>query len=108
MTNMIQVMTTTGNREDAQRIAEDLVSQHLAAAVQVSGPSTSCYWWKGKMTQAEEWVCRIKTRSECYQKLESAILAIHPYEVPEILALPVVASHHDYAKWLSEVTQQPD
>lgn len=108
MKKMIQVMTTTGNREDALRIAENLVSRHLAAAVQVSGPNSSCYWWKGKLTQAEEWVCRIKTRSEHYQKLESAILAIHPYEVPEILALPVVASQHNYAKWVSEVTQQSD
>ncbi|MBI83974.1 MAG: hypothetical protein CMJ81_12310 [Planctomycetaceae bacterium] len=56
MKKMIQVTTTTGSRADALRIAKNLVSRHLAAAVQVSGPNASCYWWKGKMTQAEEWV----------------------------------------------------
>ncbi len=102
MPDYIQVITTVEHREDAQRIATALVEQRLAACVQVSGPVTSTYRWQGKIHSAQEWQCSIKTRRDRYPEVEQAIRKLHPYQVPEILALPVVAGGADYLAWLDE------
>jgi periplasmic divalent cation tolerance protein len=104
MTAYIEVHTTIDTKEGAQKIAEALVSQHLAACVQVSGPIISTYWWQENIEQAEEWVCTAKTRKECYPALEQAIRAIHPYDVPEILAVDVISGNADYLNWVSQET----
>ncbi len=102
----IQVLTTTGRREDADRIAGVLLEKRLAACVQVLGPMTSRYWWKGKIETAEEWLCQIKTRAGVYAELEREIRANHPYTVPEILAFPVKTGSADYLFWLAEETKR--
>jgi periplasmic divalent cation tolerance protein len=104
MTEYIEVRTTIGSQEDAQKIANAIVSKHCAACVQISGPITSIYWWQGNMEQTEEWVCTAKTRSELYSKLEQTIREVHTYDVPEILAVHVVAGHTDYLNWVSQET----
>lgn len=104
MAEYIEVHTTIDSQEGAQKIANAIVSRRLAACVQVSGPITSTYWWEGKMEQAQEWVCTAKTRSELYSQLEQAIKEVHPYDVPEILAVDVVAGNTDYLKWVSQET----
>jgi len=101
MTDAVQVTTTTANRDDAERIARTLVERRLAACVQVSGPISSYYHWQGKLETSEEWVCVIKTRRSHYQAVESAIRQLHSYEVPEILAVPIVAVSPDYRAWLT-------
>ena len=107
MAEYIQVMTTTEKREDIQAVAKEVVGKRLAACAQVIGPITSTYWWKGNLEEAEEWLCVIKTRKDLYDELEKAIHAIHPYDVPEILAVSVVAGSKDYLDWLeSEITDQ--
>jgi len=100
MPDYVQVITTTELREDADRIAQALVGERLAACVQVLGPITSTYRWKGQIETAEEWQCWIKTRRELYDQLEQAIRRLHPYEVPEILAVPVLAGSPPYLAWL--------
>jgi periplasmic divalent cation tolerance protein len=100
-TDYIQVVTTTENREDAQRIARTLVEQRLAACVQILGPITSTYWWKEAVEIAEEWLCLIKSREDRYRELEQTIRDLHPYEVPEILAMPVLAGNPSYLQWLT-------
>lgn len=100
MTDCIQVVTTTARREDADRIARALVETRLAACVQVLGPITSTYRWQGKIETSEEWQCWAKTRSDLYDRIEQAIARLHPYEVPEILALPVLAGSAAYLTWL--------
>lgn len=95
-------MTTVASRKDAQRIADRLVNERLAACVQVLGPITSTYLWKGKTETAREWLCLVKTRKSLYRRVESAIRGLHSYEVPEILALPVVAGSRAYLKWLAD------
>lgn len=107
MIDYIQVVTTTARREDADRIAEALVESRLAACVQVLGPITSVYRWKGNVEKAEEWQCWVKTRRELYGAVEQAILGLHPYEVPEILAMPVLAGSAGYVNWLLAETQSP-
>jgi periplasmic divalent cation tolerance protein len=100
MTDYIQVVTTTEKKEDARKIAQTLVERRLAGCVQVIGPVTSTYRWKGVIETAEEWMCIIKTRKDFYPELEKSIREVHPYEVPEILAVPVVEGSKDYLEWL--------
>ena len=102
MTEYIQVFTTTEKKEDAQKISKEMVEKRLAACVQVVGPIRSTYWWKEKIEEAEEWLCIMKTRNALYRELEKAIKGIHPYEVPEIVALPIVAGSEDYLGWLNQ------
>jgi periplasmic divalent cation tolerance protein len=96
----IQVVTTTDKKEDAEKIALSLVERKIAACVQIVGPITSIYRWKGNIETAEEWQCVIKSRKDLYEEIETAIKAIHPYEVPEIIAVPIVAGSGDYLEWL--------
>ena len=100
MTNYIQVVTTTERKEDAERIARALVEARLAACVQIVGPITSTYRWKGEIETAEEWQCVAKSREDLFAEIDEAIRELHPYEVPEILALPIVAGSSAYLEWL--------
>ncbi len=96
----VQVLAAVGSAKDARRIARLLVDERLAACVQVIGPITSTYRWKGKVETAREWLCLAKTRKSLYARVESAIRLNHPYEVPEILALPLSAGSRSYLAWL--------
>jgi periplasmic divalent cation tolerance protein len=101
MADAIQVMTTTAAQADAEQVARAVLEARLAACVQIIGPLTSLYWWQGEIEQAEEWLCLIKTRADVFADLERAIRSVHPYEVPEIIALPVAAGSADYLTWLN-------
>ena len=101
MTGFIQVVTTVGDKDTAQQIARALVEQRLAGCVQVIGPITSTYWWNEQVESAEEFLCLIKTRADVFDRLAAAIRAVHPYDVPEILALPVTAGGVSYLDWLN-------
>lgn len=103
MRDYIQVFTTTGKKEDAQAISRAVVEKRLAACAQVIGPMTSTYWWEGKVEEEEEWLCILKTRKVLYGDLEEAIRKIHPYDVPEIVAVPIVAGSQPYLEWLERV-----
>jgi periplasmic divalent cation tolerance protein len=105
MTEFILVHTSIDSKEGAQKIADLVVSKRLAACCWISGPITSTYWWKGKMEQAEEWVCQIKTRQELYSDLELAIKNIHPYEEPEIVAIPILLGSQSFLDWITAETQ---
>ena len=100
MTEFIQVVTTTETKDQAQRIAQAVVEKRLAACAQIVGPISSTYWWKGKVESADEWMCLMKTRNDLFADLERAIREIHPYEVPEIVAVPIVAGSASYMNWL--------
>jgi periplasmic divalent cation tolerance protein len=100
----IQVVTTVEKREDADRIASAVVRKRLAACAQIVGPIRSTYWWKGKVEEAGEWLCVMKTRQDLFSALEKEIKSIHPYEVPEIIALPIVAGSKSYLQWIDDET----
>jgi periplasmic divalent cation tolerance protein len=102
MKSYIQISTTTETKEQAQKIARHLVEQKLAACVQISGPIESTYRWKGKVENAQEWLCLIKTREDFFEKIESAIKKLHSYETPEIIAVPIVKGSKEYLKWMDE------
>jgi periplasmic divalent cation tolerance protein len=102
MSPYIQVVTTLPSEEAAERLARELVERRLAACVQWSGPITSVYQWQGKMEESQEWLCTIKTRSEVFDRLAAAITSLHPYDVPEIIATPIVALAEPYARWIDQ------
>ena len=102
----IQLFTTTEKQEDAKKIAREVVGRRLAACVQIVGPIWSTYWWKEGIEEAQEWLCIMKSREDLYEKLEQTVRAIHPYEVPEILALPVVKGSPDYLRWIDKESKE--
>jgi periplasmic divalent cation tolerance protein len=101
----IQIVTTTEKRADAVKIAGMLIEKRLAACVQIVGPILSTYRWKENIESVEEWQCLIKTRACLYGDVEAAIKANHPYEVPEIIAFPILQGSREYLAWLHEETQ---
>jgi len=100
MSGRIVVLSTVGGADEAERIAERLVEQGLAACVNVLPDAISIYRWKGRVERDEERLLLIKTRAERFEALREAILSLHPYEVPEIVALPIAAGHEPYLAWL--------
>ena len=102
MTDHVQVLTTVGSEEDAERISAALVERRLAACVQTLGPIASRYRWQGAVETAREWQCLAKTEASRYPEVESAIRELHPYDEPEILATPIVAGSAGYLAWVSE------
>ena len=100
MESYIQIVTTTDKKEDAEKIAMTMVEKKLAACVQIVGPITSTYRWKGTIETATEWQCVIKSREALYPEIEKAIQSIHPYEVPEIIAMSIFAGSKKYLEWL--------
>jgi len=102
MEGFIQVTTATEKKEDAVRIARSLVETRLAACVQIVGPIESIYRWKGRIETTGEWLCLIKSRRDKYGAVEEAIRSLHPYEVPEIVAVPLRAGSRDYLGWLRD------
>ena len=102
-TSYAVVLTTVRSREDARKIAEKLLSERLAACIQMV-PIDSLYTWKGEMTAESEVLLLVKTRREQYAELEKAIVSVHDYETPEILLLPVAKGLPAYLNWIDEVT----
>lgn len=101
MTDYVQVLTTAGSEEEAERIRDALLEDRLAACVQVAGPVSSGYRWQGKVEREREWQCLAKTEARLYEEVEAAIRRVHSYEEPEILAMPVVAGSRGYLDWIS-------
>ena len=97
----IVVLTTCPDEPSAGRIARDLVESGLAACVSRVGPVHSTYRWQGAVHDEPEVLLVIKTVSTRYSELEMRLKSLHPYEVPEIIALPVTRGSADYLGWLS-------
>jgi periplasmic divalent cation tolerance protein len=103
--NVLLVMTTLPDAPTAERIAAELVTARLAACVNVLAPVRSVYRWKGAVETADEVPLLIKTTRERYSAVETALRAAHPYELPEIVALPVAAGLAPYLAWVAGETQ---
>ena len=100
MTGYVQIVTTAESREVAERIGRNLLEKRLVACVQIVGPMTSAYWRRDRIETAEEWLCLIKSKADLYEEIERTISEVHTYEMPEILALPVVTGNRTYLDWL--------
>jgi periplasmic divalent cation tolerance protein len=101
LTEFIIVVTTTDSKENAEIIAGVLMEKKLAGCVQIVGPITSTFRWKGRLETSTEWQCLAKSREDLFADIAEAIRAVHPYEVPEICAMPISAASEDYRTWLS-------
>ena len=102
----IVVLITTGSREEALRLAEMLVGSRLAACVQVLPEIESIYHWQDRIERAPEVLLLIKTTAARFAELEHAVRALHSYETPEIIALPITAVSAPYLEWLTGAVQR--
>jgi periplasmic divalent cation tolerance protein len=96
----IQVITTVDQKEVAEKIAQALIKNRLAACVQIIGSMTSIYRWEDNLEKTEEWLCLIKSKRSLFEKVEEKIKEVHPYKVPEIITLPIISGSEDYLEWL--------
>ncbi len=101
----VQVQVAVPQRDAADRMCDALVRERLAAAAQIVGPVRSSYWWQGGFTVAEEWLCLLILSELRYPELERRVVELHPYEVPEIVALPFVRGNRDYLAWIADETE---
>ena len=102
----IIVLATCGSEEEALRIANALVEEHLAACVNLVSPIRSIYRWEGKIWDEKEWLLIIKTQKKRFQELEKKVKSLHSYSVPEIISLPIVEGSSSYLNWLVEMTEE--
>ncbi len=101
------VLTNLPDRETATNLAARLVDERLAACVNVLAPCRSVYRWQGKVEEADEVPLLIKTTRRRYAALEAAIRANHPYELPEIIAVPLACGLPEYLGWIAAETDTP-
>jgi periplasmic divalent cation tolerance protein len=97
----VVVLMTAGSRDEAVRLAEMLVGSRLAACVQILPKMESVYWWQEGIKRDPEHLLLVKTTSDNFDMLEQEVRALHSYETPEIIALPVTAASAPYLEWLT-------
>jgi periplasmic divalent cation tolerance protein len=102
MTDKLLVLTTAGSETEAGKIAGALVERRLAACVNVIPRIRSVYRWEGKVEQAEEYLLLIKTVKAREEQVRAAIRALHSYDLPECIAIPIESGSADYLNWLSD------
>ena len=102
MSDCVQVLTTIDSADGAERLARTIVDARLAACVQVVGPIRSVYRWQGAVQAEQEWQCLAKTTAERLDALVAHVKGNHPYEVPEIIATPIVGGSAEYLDWVAE------
>jgi periplasmic divalent cation tolerance protein len=101
-TGPVLVLSTVGKREDAERIADALVGERLAACVNVVPGLLSVYRWKGALEREDELLLLIKTRAERVEEMGARLRALHPYELPEMIVLPIAGGHGPYLDWIAD------
>ena len=100
MADRLLVLMTAGSQGEADRIASELVGARLAACVNVVPGITSVYRWQGEVQRDQEWLLVAKTRREALDRLVAHVRQIHSYDVPEVIALPVVDGSEAYLRWV--------
>ena len=101
----ILVMTNFPDKKGAVALAEALIAQHLAACVNVLSPCTSIYRWQGTVESADEIPVLIKTLRQHYDRVEQLIKMMHPYELPEVIMVPILNGLPAYLQWIANETQ---
>ena len=103
-TTDIRILLVTAPAEAVESLSAALLDPHLAACVNVLPGVRSLFWWDGKRDEAAEALLIVKTTSACVSRATEAIVAAHPYDVPEVLVLPIVGGHAPYLDWVREET----
>jgi len=104
MTEYVVILVTAGSEAEAETLAKALVEERLAACVNIVSPIRSLYRWEGKVADDREWLLLIKTQATHFSVVEARVKALHSYQVPEVIALPILAGAEEYLRWLGEET----
>jgi len=104
-TGALLVITTVDDEGVAAQLAREAVEQRFAACVHILAPGRSVYLWKGQVEEAREYTLLLKTAATRYGALENWLAARHPYQTPEIIALPISAGLPDYLDWIEQCTR---
>jgi periplasmic divalent cation tolerance protein len=105
MTEIVQVTTTVDDEGRAASIAQTVVEEGLAACAQVQGPILSIYRWQGSIKRSTEWYCHFKTTRPQVDRLRTLLLQLHPYDVPEVIVIPIQDGHEPYFAWVHDQTR---
>lgn len=100
MSSYIAVFMTVSDEKEATKIVRNLLKERLIACANIVGPVSSLFWWKGKIDKASEFLVIMKSRKNLFQKLSEKVKELHSYEVPEIIALPLIEGLPSYLNWL--------
>ncbi len=101
----IVVFVTVPSMKTGRKIAKELLSKRVAGCINILGRLDSFFWWKEKIDKAKECLLIIKTKKSLFSKLKKIVESLHPYDVPEVIALPLVDINDKYASWLREETK---
>jgi periplasmic divalent cation tolerance protein len=104
-TNSVVVLITTGNEEEAHKIAKLLVKERRAACVNIVPNVDSLFRWEGKIDSADESLLLVKTRASLLSEIIGLVKEVHSYQVPEIIAMPIIGGSEEYLKWLDSACQ---
>ena len=96
----IVVLVTASSKEEAEKIVQRLLKERLIACANIIGPVQSLFWWQGKIDEAQEHLILMKTRKDLFSKLSEKVKALHSYQIPEIIAVPIVEGFKPYMEWL--------
>ena len=99
------VFVTVPDRKTGTKIANGLLAKKLCACVNITKECESLFWWQGKIDRAKERLLIIKTRKSLFNRLKKEVRRLHPYKVPEIIAVPIAAADKEYAAWIREETK---
>lgn len=102
----IIIFITAKDKNEAKKIARQLLAHKLAACVNIVSGVESFFWWENKIDTAREVLLIIKSKKSLFKKIVSAVRAVHSYSVPEIIALPIVDGHKDYLTWVSDAVSK--
>ncbi len=102
----IVVYVTTPDFDVSKKIADTVVKEKLGACVNITSKINSTYYWQGNIENDDEYLLIIKTREDRFNQLEKRIKELHPYTVPEIIAMPIVRGSQDYLKWIDETLER--
>ena len=108
MSACCQVTTTLPDEAAAERLAQTLVQERLAACAQVIGPLSSTYWWEGRLERGTEWYCHLKTTVRKLPAIQQRLAELHPYELPELVAVPLIGGDPRYLRWIAETLGDSD
>jgi periplasmic divalent cation tolerance protein len=108
VSDAIVVMVTCGSSEEARTIATRLLEERLVACVNIAGRIRSLFHWKGAVAQESESLLLMKTRAECFERLSKRVKELHSYEVPEVIAVPIMVGNPDYLDWIRQSTLPAD
>ena len=100
MSHYLVVIMTTSTKREATKIIQCLLEERLIACANIIGPVSSLFWWKDKIDEATEFLVLMKSSRKLFDKLSKRVKEIHSYEVPEVLALPILKGLPSYLSWL--------